>query len=66
MEAAIGLGLLALVISYFPTIYGALRREVAVTDLSVPAGTPPKPWEMLERAHLAGYLHEMDRSGRAG
>ena len=62
LEAAIGLGLLALVISYLPTIYGAFsRREVAVTDLSVRAGTPPKPWEMLERAHLAGYLHEMDR-----
>jgi hypothetical protein len=62
LEAAIGLGLLALVISYLPTIYGAFsRREVAVTDLSVRAGTPPKPWEMLERAHFAGYLHEMDR-----
>jgi hypothetical protein len=62
LEATIGLGLLALVISYLPTIYGAFsRREVAVTDLSVRAGTPPKPWEMLERAHLAGYLHEMDR-----
>ena len=47
---------------HLPTIYGAFsRREVAVTDLSVRAGTPPKPWEMLERAHLAGYLHEMDR-----
>ena len=57
----IGLGLLALVIAYLPTIYGAFsRREVAVTDLSVRAGTPPKPWEMLERAHLAGYLNELD------
>jgi hypothetical protein len=61
LEAAIGLGLLALVITYLPTIYGAFsRREVAVTDLSVRAGTPAKPWEMLSRAHLAGYLHEMD------
>jgi hypothetical protein len=62
LEAVIGLGLLALVISYLPTIYSAFsRREVAVTDLSVRAGTPPKPWEMLERAHLAGYLHDLDR-----
>ena len=61
LEALIGLGLLALVIAYLPTIYGAFsRREVAVTDLSVRAGTPPKPWEMLERAHLAGYLNELD------
>jgi hypothetical protein len=61
LEAVIGLGLLALVISYLPTIYSAFsRREVAVTDLSVRAGTPPKPWEFLERAHLAGYMHELD------
>jgi hypothetical protein len=61
LEAAIGLGVLALVISYLPTIYGAFsRREAAVTDLSVRAGTPPKPWEMLERAHLSGYLNTMD------
>ena len=61
LEALIGLGILALVIAYLPTIYGAFsRREVAVTDLSVRAGTPPKPWEMLERAHLAGYLNELD------
>ncbi len=25
------------------------------------AGTPPTPREMLERAHLTGFLHEMDR-----
>jgi hypothetical protein len=62
LEAAIGLGLLALVISYLPTIYNAFsRREVAVTDLAVRAGTPAKPWEMLVRAHLAGYLNDMDR-----
>jgi len=43
-EAAIGLGLLALVIAYLPTIYNSFsRREVAVTDLSIRAGTPPTP-----------------------
>jgi hypothetical protein len=62
LEAALGLGLLALLISYLPTIYSAFsRREAAVTDLAVRAGTPAKPWEMLERAHLAGYLHDLDR-----
>ena len=46
---AIGLGLLALVIAYLPTIYNAFsRREVAVTDLRCAPGTPPKPWEMLD------------------
>lgn len=60
-EAAIGLGLLALLISYLPTIYNAFsRREIAVTDLAVRAGTPAKPWEMLTRAHYAGYLNHMD------
>ena len=44
-EAAIGLGLLAVLIAYLPTIYGAFsRREVMVTQLSVRAGTPPTPW----------------------
>lgn len=60
-EAAIGLGLLALVIAYLPTIYtGFSRREVAVTDLAVRAGTPPSPPEMIVRAHLTGFLEELD------
>ena len=37
VEAAIGLGLLALLISYLPTIYNAFsRREIAVTDSRSP------------------------------
>jgi hypothetical protein len=61
LEAAIGLGLVALVIAYLPTIYNAFsRREAMVTDLAVRAGTPAKPWEMLERAHLARYLDQLD------
>jgi hypothetical protein len=60
-EAAIGLGLLAVLIAYLPTIYGAFsRREVMVTQLSVRAGTPPTPWRLLELAHRAGYLTELD------
>ena len=43
-EAAIGLSLLALLIAYLPTIYSTFsRREVAVTDLAIRAGTPPTP-----------------------
>ena len=60
-EAMIGLALLALVIAYLPTIYGSFsRREIAVTDLSIRAGTPPTPSEFLVRAHLTGFLYEMD------
>ncbi len=62
LEAAIGLGLLALLIAYLPTIYNAFsRREVAVTDLSIRAGTPPTPTEWLVRAQRTGFLTEMDR-----
>jgi hypothetical protein len=60
-EAAIGLGILALLIAYLPTIYNAFsRRELAVTDLAVRAGTPPTVAEMLTRAHQTGFLFEMD------
>jgi hypothetical protein len=60
-EAAIGLGLLAVLIAYLPTIYGSFsRREVMVTQLSVRAGTPPTAWRLLELAHRAGYLNELD------
>jgi hypothetical protein len=62
VEASIGLGLLALLISYLPVIYGSFsRREIAVTDLSIRAGTPPTPFEWLRRAHLTGFLNDMDR-----
>src|SRR5262249_11129086 len=60
-EAAIGLGLLALLIAYLPTIYNTFsKRETAVTDLSIRAGTPPTVAEFLVRAHLTGFLLEMD------
>jgi hypothetical protein len=61
-EALIGLALLALVIAYLPTIYNTFsRREIAVTDLAIRAGTPPTPLEWLTRAHLTGFLHDMDK-----
>ena len=60
-EATIGLALLALLIAYLPTIYNSFsRREVAVTDLGIRAGTPPTPRNMLVRAHLTGFLSELD------
>ena len=61
-EAIIGLALLALLIAYLPTIYNSFsRREVAVTDLAIRAGTPPTPRDMLVRAHRTGFLYEMDQ-----
>ncbi len=49
-EAAIGLFLLALLITYLPTINGAFsRREGGVTALAVRAGEPPSGVEMVQR-----------------
>lgn len=49
-EAALGFVLLALLITYLPSIYGAFsRRETAVTALEVRAGSPPSAVEMIER-----------------
>jgi hypothetical protein len=61
IEAAIGLTLLALLISYLPSMYGAFsRREIAVSRLSVRAGSPPSAVEMLERAHRAFFFDRLD------
>lgn len=50
VEAAMGLGLVALLISYLPAIYGSYsRREIMVTALETQAGSPPTAAEMLER-----------------
>ncbi len=60
-EAAVGLGLLALLIAYLPTIYGTFsRREVLVAQMSVRAGTPPSAENLLIRAHLIGWLEDLD------
>lgn len=51
-EATIGLGLIALLIAYLPTMHSAFtEREAAVTSLEVYAGAPPSPTEMLIRMH---------------
>ncbi|MGZ4799275.1 MAG: hypothetical protein ACXVJW_16195 [Acidimicrobiia bacterium] len=60
-EAAIGLGLLALLIAYLPTIYGAFsRREVLVAHMSARAGSPPSAVDLLRRAHLIGRIDNLD------
>lgn len=62
-EAALGLIIVAVLISYLPTMYaGFSRRESAVTMLEVRAGSPPSALEMIIRIHqIRGldYLEEM-------
>ena len=59
-EAAIGLILIALLISYLPTMYGAFsRREAAVTMLEVRAGSPPSPAELITRAYRIRGLENL-------
>ncbi len=62
-EAAIGLALVALLISYLPTIYGSFsRRELLVNLLEVRADSPPSPIVMITRMdRLAGLdvLHDL-------
>ena len=57
VEALIGLGIVALMISFLPTIYSAFaRREAAIAHLTVRAGDPPHPAPFLERAYAIGEL----------
>lgn len=61
VEAAFGIGLLALLIAYLPTIYGAFsRREVLVGQLSAFTGQPPSGVEILQRAHRMERFHLLD------
>jgi len=68
MEAGIGFGFLAVVISYLPVLYGAFsRREVNISLLDARAGSPPTASELLQRhtqpqsvAALEQYLHDWE------
>ncbi len=56
-EAAVGLILVALLITYLPSMYSAFsRRELLVTTNSIQAGAPPSAVEMLERFHVLSHL----------
>jgi hypothetical protein len=60
-EAVLGLGIIALLISYLPTIYTLFsRREAQVVKLDVRAGSPPTALEMLVRYQRIGWLDEMN------
>jgi hypothetical protein len=60
-EALLGLGLVALLISFLPTMYQLFsRREVLVSQLDVRAGTPPTPVNLFRRAERIGWIEELD------
>lgn len=55
LEAGTGLGFLAVVMGYFPVLYGAFsRREVSISLLDARAGSPPTAAELMRRHTLQG------------
>ncbi len=60
IEAGLGLMILALLITYLPSLYAAFsRREAAVSKLEVRAGSPPSGVEMIIRARTLGRLDRL-------
>ena len=58
VEALFGLAIVALMISFLPTIYGAFsRREIAVGRLTTRAGEPPDPVRFISRLAAIDRLH---------
>jgi fumarate reductase subunit D len=61
IEATLGLILLALLITYLPSMYSAFsRREHSVALVTILAGSPPTPAEMLSRFHAIKGLGQME------
>jgi hypothetical protein len=59
-SAATGLGVLALVVTFLFSLYGAFqRREVAVVTLEASAGAPPSGVTLLETYAAAGIVPEL-------
>jgi hypothetical protein len=55
LESGTGLGLLAVVMGYFPVLYSAFsRREVSISLLDARAGSPPTAAELLRRHSAQG------------
>lgn len=69
LEAGMGFGFLAVVMGYFPVLYGAFsRREVSISLLDARAGSPPTAAELMRRhsyegaeSHLSVLLVEWER-----
>ena len=54
-EAGTGFGFLAIVMGYFPVLYGAFsRREVSISLLDARAGSPPTAAELMRRHSFEG------------
>jgi hypothetical protein len=61
LDAAFGLGVLALFVAYLPSIYNAFsRREVLVALLSARAGTPPSAIDFLIRTSRIDELQRLN------
>jgi hypothetical protein len=66
VEATIGLGLVALLISFLPTLYTAYSaREQGVAMLTPLTGAPPSGTELVVRLHAAQALHGRTVWGQA-
>jgi hypothetical protein len=62
LEAGIGLGFLAVVISYLPVLYQAFsRREIAISLLDARAGSPPTAGTLLSRLARFSDLERLDQ-----
>ena len=60
LEAGTGFGFLAVVMGYFPVLYGAFsRREVSISLLDARAGSPPTAAELMRRFSFEGSEVEL-------
>ena len=60
VEAAVGFGFLAIVISYLPILYQSFsKREVAISVLDEWAGSPPSAGELFQRAVRNGATDDL-------
>lgn len=60
-EAALGLSLLALLITYLPSVYATFsRREQLVALLEARAGSPPSAAELIERYARIDWLDRLE------
>jgi hypothetical protein len=60
LESGTGLGFLAVVMGYFPVLYGAFsRREVSISLLDARAGSPPTAAELMRRHAYKGAEQDL-------
>jgi hypothetical protein len=62
VEAGLGFGFLAVIISYLPVLFGAYsRRETAISLLDARAGSPPSAAEFLLRLARFGRMDSVEK-----